>query len=68
MTKLRTGRSGFDSRQGQEFFLFATPSRPTLRATQPPIQWVPWASYPGRKRPGSEADHSITSTSEVKNA
>jgi hypothetical protein len=34
------GRPGFDSRQGQEIFLFSTASRPTLGPTQLPIQWV----------------------------
>jgi len=42
-TMLRTGRPGFNSRQGQRwnFFLFAATSRPALGPTQPPIQWVP---------------------------
>jgi hypothetical protein len=30
---------GFDSRQGQEAFLFSTASRPTPGPTHPPIQW-----------------------------
>jgi len=42
-----TGRPGFDSRQGQEFFLFATTSRPILGSTQPAIQWVPAAQSAG---------------------
>jgi hypothetical protein len=40
----RAGRPGFDSRQGQEIFLFATVSRPALGPTQPPIQSVPGSS------------------------
>jgi hypothetical protein len=60
--RLRVARSGFDSRQGQGFFLFAT-SRPALGPTQPPIQGVP-----GSKRPESEADHSPLSSAEVKKA
>jgi hypothetical protein len=38
---LHTGRSVFDSRQGQEIFLYSTASRPALRPTHPRIQWVP---------------------------
>jgi hypothetical protein len=56
------GQPGFDSRQGQEIFLFITASRPVLGSTQPPIQWVPVIN-----RPGCEADHSPPSSAEVKN-
>jgi hypothetical protein len=35
-----------------KMFLFSTASRPVLRPTQLPIQWVP-----GIKRPKREADH-----------
>jgi hypothetical protein len=38
---LRTGRPGFDPRQRQRIFLLASASRPALRPTQPPVQWVP---------------------------
>jgi hypothetical protein len=55
---LRAGRQGFDSRQGQEIFLFSTASRPALGPTQPPTQWVAGALSLGVKRPGREADHS----------
>ena len=34
-------------------------SRPTLRPTQPPVQWVPGFSY-GVKRPGRGVDHPPT--------
>jgi hypothetical protein len=34
-------------------FLFSTSSRPALGSTQPPIQWVPGALFPGVKRPGA---------------
>jgi hypothetical protein len=34
--------------------------------TQPPIQWVPGAPFLGIKRSGREADHSHSSTAEVK--
>jgi len=41
MTQLRDGRPGLDSRQGQEFLLFATAFGPVLGTKQPPIQWLP---------------------------
>jgi hypothetical protein len=68
VTKLRAGRSGIDSRQGQVYFLFATVSRPALGHTQSPIQWVSAAISLGVKRPGREADHSPPSSDKVKNA
>jgi hypothetical protein len=49
-------------------FLFTTASRTALGPTQPPIQWVPGALFLGVKRPGREADHSLPSSAEVKNA
>jgi hypothetical protein len=33
--------SEFDSRQGQEIFLFSTASMPSLAPTEPSIQWTP---------------------------
>ena len=30
----------FNSRQGQEFFLFSKASRPALGPTEPSLQWV----------------------------
>jgi hypothetical protein len=62
------GERGFESRQELGIFLFTTASRPSLGPTQPPIQWVPGALSLGVKRPGGEADHSIPSSAEVKNA
>jgi hypothetical protein len=41
-------------------------TRTALGPTQPPIQWIQWALSLGIKRPGSEADHSPTSSVEVK--
>jgi hypothetical protein len=42
-------------------------SRPALGPTQPPpIQWVPGALYLEVKRPGCEADHTPSSSAEVK--
>jgi hypothetical protein len=66
--RLRTGRPGFHSRQGQRFFLFPTASRPAVEPTQPPIQWLQGALSPRVKRPGRESDHSTPSSIEVRNA
>jgi hypothetical protein len=30
----------FDSRRGQEIFLYSTASRPALGSTHPPVQWA----------------------------
>jgi hypothetical protein len=49
-------------------FVFTTASRQALGPTQPPIQWVPGVLTLGVKRPGREADHSLPSSAEVKNA
>jgi len=43
-------------------FLFTTASRLDMGPTQPPIQWVP-----GIKQTGCEADHSLPSSSKIKN-
>jgi hypothetical protein len=42
------------------------PSRPALRSTQTPIQWVPEALFPGVKRPRREVNHSPPTNAEVK--
>jgi hypothetical protein len=47
--------------------IFSTSSRPVLRPTQPPIQWVPGALSSGVKRSGREVDHSPPTSAEVKN-
>jgi hypothetical protein len=65
---LRARWSGFESRHGLGIFLFTTVSRPALGPTQPPIQWVSGAVSLGVKRPGCEADHSLPSNAEFKNA
>jgi hypothetical protein len=44
---------------------FSHTSRPALRPTQPPVQWVPGLSQ-GEKRPGRGADHPPYSSVEVK--
>jgi hypothetical protein len=46
--------------------VFFTASRPALRPTQPPIQWVPGAHPPGGKRQGREANHSPPTSPKVK--
>jgi hypothetical protein len=51
---------------GVKNFGFSTASRPALRPTQPPIEWVPGALHPGVKRPGREADNSPPTSAEVK--
>jgi hypothetical protein len=53
---------------GTRTFLLTTASRPALGPTEPPIQWVPWALSLGVKWPEREADHSLPSSVEVKNA
>jgi hypothetical protein len=47
-------------------FLFSKSSRPALRSTHPPTQWVPGALSPGVKRPGREVGHSHPTSAEVK--
>jgi hypothetical protein len=66
VTRLCSGRSGFDFREGRDSS-FATASRPALGSTQPPIHWVHRTISLGVKRPGREADHSPPATAEVKN-
>jgi hypothetical protein len=61
-TKLRSGRSGFDTQQGQGIILFATVSRPT------PTQRVTASLSSEVKRPEREADDMSPSIAEVKSA
>jgi hypothetical protein len=44
---------------------FSTSSRPALGPTQPPIQWVQEAVYPGVKQQKREADNSPPASAEV---
>jgi hypothetical protein len=61
------GDRGFESRQGLGIFLFTTSSRRALGPTQPPFQWVLGALSLGvKQRPRREADHSPSSSAEVK--
>jgi hypothetical protein len=64
---MRVGRPRFHSRAGQEIFLYSTASRLALRHTQPPIQRAPVALSSEVKQPGRDADHSSSTTAEVKN-
>jgi hypothetical protein len=43
-------------------------SRTAMAPTQPPLQGVPESLSLGVKRPGREADHSLPSSAEIKNA
>jgi hypothetical protein len=48
-------------------FLFPLGSKPALGPTHTPIRWVPEAPFAGIKLPEREADHSPTSSAEIKN-
>jgi hypothetical protein len=63
VTWLGVGRpeSGFRQRQG----FFSSLPRPHW-ILGPPSQWVSGASSPGVKRTGHKADHSLSSSAEVK--
>jgi hypothetical protein len=55
-------RAGFDSRQGQRYFLFATASRQALGPTQSPAQGVSGVNWPGR-----EGDYAPPRSAKFKN-
>jgi hypothetical protein len=59
---------GVRSPAGAGIFLFATPLRPALGPTQPPIQWVSGAPSQEVKRLGREVGHSPPSSAEFSNA
>jgi hypothetical protein len=61
VTKFRAGRRGFNSWQEQRYF--SSPSLPDRLWSLPGNE----GSFPGVKQPGREADHSPSSSSEVKN-
>jgi hypothetical protein len=63
----RAGRPVFDSRQGQEIFLYSTESKPPLGPIQLPSQEVTGSYILGIKRPWREAHHTPPSRAEVKN-
>jgi hypothetical protein len=60
------GRPGFGSRYKPGMFLSCAAFRPALGPTKPPVQRAPGALSPEVKWPGREADHSPTSSAEVK--
>jgi hypothetical protein len=64
---LRAGRlRGRSSSPGRvKNVLFSKSSRPALGSTQPPIQWVLGALFPGVKRQDREADHSPPDSADV---
>jgi hypothetical protein len=54
--------------RGERIFPLASVSRPVLRPTQRPVQWVPGVLSPEFKgQPGRDADHSPPSSAVVKN-
>jgi hypothetical protein len=63
---VEAGRSGFGSRQGQDFSILHSLQMGS-EATQPAIQWVSGALFPGVTGQGVESDHSLPSSAEVKN-
>jgi hypothetical protein len=67
-TRLRAGRPGFDCRYGLVIFAFLNTSRPFLGPASPPVQWVQGAISMEVKRPEREANHTLPSNVEVKNA
>ena len=56
---LRVQRTKFDSRQGYEFCLFETTSRPAPGPIRPSISWFPEAHFQGVKWTVREASHSV---------
>jgi hypothetical protein len=68
VTWLTAGRSGFDSRQGLGYFSLRHLIQTGSEAHQASYLMVPGALSLGVKRAGREADHSHTSSTEVKNA
>jgi hypothetical protein len=65
VTDTRAGRSGFDSWQGQWFYLFAIAFGPPIGPTQPPIKWVLRAFSPGVRQAAREANQSHSSSAVV---
>jgi hypothetical protein len=57
-TNWTTGRSRFDSRQWRKGFSSILLSRPALRPTQPPVQWLPVVLSRAKPRPWRDPDHS----------
>jgi hypothetical protein len=57
----------FESRQGQEIFLFSTESQPALGQIEPRIQLVPGVLFLREEGPRGEADNTPTSSAHIKN-
>jgi len=60
------GVQGIYCQWGLRIFLFYNASRPALRSTELPIQWIVGAISLAVKWPGNEADYSHPSSAEVK--
>lgn len=58
---------GFNLQQVQEILFLSTASHPMVMPTQPPIEWVSGALFPGTKWVGCEAEYSPAPSGEFKN-
>lgn len=67
MTRLRAGRSGVGIPRGARDFSVLEKSIPSFWFTQPPVQWILAAVYPGAKRLGCVPNRRPPSSDEVKN-
>jgi hypothetical protein len=67
MTRLGTGRPGFDFQQEQGFFSLCHYSQTGCRAQPASYPVGTGGSFPGVKRPVREADHSHPSSAKVEN-
>jgi hypothetical protein len=50
---LQTGRPAFDFRKAKVISIYSAVLKLNLGPTQPPIQWVPGAYFPGAKDVGA---------------
>jgi hypothetical protein len=57
----------FSARPKEGFFLYAITSRLALKPTHSPLQWAPGVLLSGIDLQGHEADHSLPSSTKVKN-
>jgi hypothetical protein len=64
----KTEESGFDSRKGQEIFVFSKTSSPSLGLTQPAYSMGTRVPCSAVKLPGCEFDHLNPTNAKVKNA
>jgi hypothetical protein len=63
-----TAQTGLDSGQEQKLFRFSKICISLVGPTQPTIQRVKGALYPGERLPWCEADQLLPSEADVKNA